>query len=458
MRFVLTLGVTFGLAAGSQAKTPFEAHGPLRVAASKTHLEHADGTPFFVLADTCWTGPALSTEADWDVYLKDRAAKKFTAVQFNMVSPWRTAPTDAGGHTAYTIAGGKLTPNPAFYARLDARFREILAHGLLPVPVLCWAHKKGDAGVDLSEEQLTQLINFELDRYQASPALWILAGDNGYGKTDGDKWKRIGRAVFAGRPDLLVTTHPTGQNFPWNAWRDEKWLTVLGYQSGHGDSADTLRWMHSGPPAEYGKAQTFARPVLDLEPCYEAHNGYQSKKPITPAMVRRAVYWGLLVHPVAGVTYGGHGVWSWHTKPGKGPTDHESTGVAKVWRDALDLPGSGQMGIMRSVFESVPWTELRPAPELVQTQPGTVDPADFVAAAATPAGDAFVVYLPHMKRGLESLAAAVAGPAGDRVLTFVDPATGDKTTATLAQKRTELAAGPDGDLVVVYNGRKAAKP
>ena len=41
------------------------------------------------------------------------------------------------------------------------------------------------------------------------------------------------RAVFQDHPGLLVTTHPTGMNFPWKGWEDEKWLTVLGYQSGH---------------------------------------------------------------------------------------------------------------------------------------------------------------------------------------------------------------------------------
>ena len=32
-------------------ETPFEVHGPIRLAANKRHLEHADGTPFFWLAD-----------------------------------------------------------------------------------------------------------------------------------------------------------------------------------------------------------------------------------------------------------------------------------------------------------------------------------------------------------------------------------------------------------------------
>ena len=38
-------------------ENPFTKHGKLRVAKSGTHLEHKNGTPFFFLADTAWTGP-----------------------------------------------------------------------------------------------------------------------------------------------------------------------------------------------------------------------------------------------------------------------------------------------------------------------------------------------------------------------------------------------------------------
>src|SRR5262249_9119931 len=160
--------------------------------------------------------------------------------------------------------------------------------------------------------------------------LYILAGDNRYTPAESEKWKRIGRAVFADFPGQLVTTHPTGMNFPWAGWEDEKWLTVLGYQSGHGDDANTLKWIHSGPPAVDGRRTGAPRPVITLDPPYEGHNGYQSRTPHSAYNVRRAVYWSLLSGPVAGFTYGGHGVWSWHTKPGEQPTDHTGTGVAKV--------------------------------------------------------------------------------------------------------------------------------
>src|SRR5437868_14462334 len=119
---LLSLVVLFAVASAAvAADTPFSKHGRIRVAKSGTYLEHADGTPFFFLADTCWTGPALSTAEDWAFYLKDRKAKGFTAVQFNAISPWRTAPTDAEGRVAYDIKDGKLIPNEAYFIRLDAR-------------------------------------------------------------------------------------------------------------------------------------------------------------------------------------------------------------------------------------------------------------------------------------------------------------------------------------------------
>jgi len=403
------------------ADTPFTKHGRIRVAKAGTHLEHTDGTPFFFLADTCWTGPAFSTEKDWQKYLDDRVKKGFTAVQFNMASPWRCAPTDAEENASYTLKDGKLVPNEAFYKRCDARLKAINDAGLLAVPVLCWAHRKGDAGKELTEEQITALVKFEVDRYKDAHVLWILAGDNQYGKDDAAMWKRIGRAVFGDKPSAPVTAHPTGENFPWKDWEDEKWLTVLGYQSGHGDSDKTLKWLTAGPVVEYGKRKEFTRPCINLEPPYEGHNGYTSKKPHPELDVRRAIYWSLLTAPVAGFTYGGHGVWSWHTSPGKEPTDHPGTGVAKVWNEAIDLPAAGQMKHVRAVFESVKWTELRPAPDLVQ-QPDAKDPAKFIACAATPDHSQVVIYMPV--GGKIDVAVAQDKP---RPIEWINPRTGEVT-------------------------------
>lgn len=423
---------------------PFRQHGPLRVAKSGTHLEHTDGTPFFFLADTTWNGPALSTADEWKRYLQDRKKKGFTAIQFNAICPWRAAPTDREGRTAYTLQAGQLVPNEEYFRQLDARIQAITEAGLLAVPVLVWAHKPGDAGFDLNEEQLRTLIQFELKRYKDTPCLFILAGDARYNATEAPKWKRIGQAVFKDYPGLLVTTHPTGMNFPWKDWEDERWLTVLGYQSGHGDDAATLKWIHSGPPAEYGRRETFTRPLINLEPPYEGHVAYQSRKPHTASSVRRAVYWSLLSAPVAGVTYGGHGVWSWHTQPGAEPTDHRGSGVAPVWTEALALPGAAQMGHVRKLFEALPWTKLRPDPAAVQQETGTTDPARFVAAARTPDRSTFVFYFPA---GATAKIPLEVGSKNDAVRWF-NPRTGEWVAGTTTAGRFTPPDTEDWVLVV----------
>jgi hypothetical protein len=423
---------------------PFAQHGKLRVAKSGTHLEHADGTPFFFLADTTWNGPALSTAADWQLYLHDRKKKGFTAIQFNAICPWRAAPTDREGRTAYAIKDGQLIPNEEYFRQLDARIKAINDAGLLAVPVLIWAHTKGDAGFDLTEAQIGTLVKFELNRYQDAHCLFILAGDARYNQTDAAKWKRIGQEVFKDYPGLLVTTHPTGMNFPWKDWEDERWLTVLGYQSGHGDDANTLQWIHSGPPAEYGRRKQFTRPLINLEPPYEDHVAYQSRQRHTAYTVRRAVYWSLLSAPVAGITYGGHGVWSWQTKPGEEPTAHRGTGVARVWKEALALPGAAQMGHVRKLFESLPWTQLRPDPNAVQQETGSTDPARYVAAARTPDSSTYVFYFPA------AATAKIPLPVGSKkdAVRWFNPRTGEWLTDEKTAGRFTPPDAEDWVLVV----------
>src|SRR5262245_51890410 len=117
---VALLSLQLSVPVATADENPFSQHGKLRVAKSGTHLEHTDGTPFFFLADTAWTGPALSTDDEWKFYLADRKKKGFTAIQLNAICPWRTAATDREGRTAYSVRDGKLTPNEDYFTQLDS--------------------------------------------------------------------------------------------------------------------------------------------------------------------------------------------------------------------------------------------------------------------------------------------------------------------------------------------------
>lgn len=368
---------------------PFLQHGALRVAADGTHLEHADGTPFFWLGDTAWNGALLSKADDWNTYLQDRVAKKFTAVQF-VTTQWRSAPANLEGAVAFT-GKDNVQLNPAFFKRMDARIDALNAKGLLAVPVLLWAIR-GDEnpGWYLPEAQAILLEKYLVARYGAHHVVWIPAGDTTYREANGEKWRRISRAVFDGTNHALVVMHPQGMQSHTEFFRHEKWLSLIGYQSGHGDNDATLSWIHSGPPAKEWQLAP-ARPFLNLEPPYEDHVAYHSKQRHTDYTVRRACYWSLLNAPTAGLTYGAHGIWSWEIEP-KEPLLHKGTGIAKPWFEAMKLPGSEQMKYLHELFASLRWWELRPDATLVRGQSN--DPAKFIAAGRTTSGDAALLYLP----------------------------------------------------------------
>ncbi|MGC3972639.1 MAG: DUF4038 domain-containing protein [Pirellulales bacterium] len=385
-------GLPTGLAQAEDATPP-----RLRVRPDSTYLETMEGRPFFWMADTVWSGPAVATLDDWSTYLADRKAKRFNVVQFNAVCPWRVNHTDAEGNAAYT-GRDPIAINERYFARLDKYYDAIERHGLVAAPVLIWAHRAGDAGVELSEADCIRLARYQVERYKHRSVVWILAGDNRYSPEESARWQRIGRAVFADRPEAVVTTHPTGMNWPWeqHGWRDEKWLSFLGYQSGHGDGDKTFAWIHSGPLVKAAQVRP-ARPIINFEPPYEGHVAYQSKQPHDAYSVRRASYWSLLSTPPAGITYGAHGIWSWQTESGQTPADHNGSGIAKRWDDAQRLPGSEQMSTLVELFTGMdfPWWQLRPAQAWLRTQPGRDDPAKFVAIAADDEGKSFIAYLPR---------------------------------------------------------------
>ena len=375
---------------------PLYRHGALELSKDGYTLQHADGAPFFWLADTCWAGPMLSGESDWSRYLQDRSQKRFTAIQF-MGTQNIAAAADAQGRQAF---GGreKIIIDPYFFRRLDKRFDAINDAGMIASPTFLWAaewHPSGkvlDPGAWLSDEQAIVLGRYFTARYGAHQVVWLFAGDHDYRGPKAERWRHLGRAIFGERPNRLVSMHPAPKMLLKAELGSETWLSILGYQSSHSTRDDTVRWIVQGEPATQWQ-QGPPKPVMNIEPMYEAHANGGRNRQASALDVRQAVWWSLLVSPTAGVTYGAHGVWSWETQPAI-PMNHYQTGVARPWHEAIRLPGSTHMKIMRTFFDRVPWQTLRPAPELLAEQPGSDDIQKFVAVSQTQDKKFTVVYVP----------------------------------------------------------------
>jgi hypothetical protein len=457
----------------AKGATRFDHHGPVRVSRNRRFLEHADGAPFFWLADTGWNAALLSTPEEFDDYVAQRSRQRFTAVQW-VTTQWRASPGgDRLNELAYT-GRERIAINPQFFQRLDAKVNKLNQAGLLSASVLLWAIAGGsdptvNPGVSLPEDQAIKLAQYMVARWQGNDVLWILPGDGDYRGEKAEKWKRIGRAVFSpsatgsgqahstdsgeahstGSGQALaahapVVLHPGGMQWVLREFQQEPWLDIQGYQSGHGDDEKTLRWMTEGPPAKDWTMEP-ARPFINLEPPYENHLAYQSRTRIAPLTVRRAVYWSLLNAPTAGVTYGGHGVWGWDdgTKP---PTDHAGSGIPLPWKEALVMPGGEQMAHVASLFTSIDFWRLRPTPDVLAEQPGKEAAARFIAAAGSDRRDLLVVYTPEVRTIAIKSEELPRGRA-----TWHNPRTGELTSARGLRDGAvvRFEAPSDGDWVLV---------
>jgi hypothetical protein len=413
--------------------------GAPRLSANQRHFVHADGTPWFWLSCTGWNSALLSTREEWDRYLADRAAKRFTAIQFVMTQ-WRAGRKDELGQVAFTTDGG-LKVNPAFFRRMDQKFDALNERGLVAAPVLLWALTSKDQespGVALSTQDAIRLARYMVARYGAHHALWILGGDGEYRGANAERWKAIGRAVFPERrPHHPVTLHPRGMNDPWPEYKDQPWVGFFMYQTGHGSDARKWRWNATEGPAAGWKLEP-PHPVIDGEPNYEGHLSYQSQKTIDDYAVRRAVYYSLLGAPPAGVTYGAHGIWFWSRKA-EVPLDHPRTGVALPWHECLDYPGARQMRVMRDILDRMEWWKLRPDRSLLAEDAVDAEFRDYIQPARAEDGRFALLYLPAnpvVKLNLAKFARPVAA-------SWLDPRTGKETPA--GKPTSELKTPGAGD-------------
>jgi hypothetical protein len=194
------------------------------------------------------------------------------------------------------------------------------------------------------------------------------------------------------------------------------------------------------------------KPFVNLEPPYENHVAYQSKKPHTPESLRHAIYWSLLDAPTAGVTYGGHGVWGWDDGT-KAPTDHPGTGTPLPWQKALTMPGAEQMKPLAEFFSSFDFWRLRPAPIAVVNQPGAQNPSKYVAAAKSDQKDLLVLYIPEERSVEVKLSLMPNSPN----VTWVNPRTGEKSPA-VAVVTTDTCQFPtpaEGDWILFMKTQTA---
>lgn len=346
---------------------PWE-YGTLRVAEDHRHLVNGD-KPFFWLADTAWLLCQQATEEEARIFLKNRAEKGFTVIQSVLI------------HMLPNMKQSSLAANevdarePAYWEHVEKIVQAAEACGLYMALLPCWGSVVNSDLI--TEENIGEYVSFLAKRFGPYPnVIWLLGGD-----IRGDKYHDLyckeGRLLKEKTPDKLIGYHPFGRTSSSLWFHEEPWLDFNMFQSGHRryDQYTLGAWDDNRLDVEtyFGEdnwryvdrdlAMNPPKPTVDGEPSYELilQGLHDLSQPYWREWdVRRYAYWSVF-EGAMGHTYGDNSVQQMYSnslKPG-------SFGVRQVWKDAMHHVGSGEMGILRRLMESVDWQKGHAANELL---------------------------------------------------------------------------------------------
>ena len=407
---------------------PLYRHGPLRVSENKRYLEHLDSTPFFWLGDTWWMGLAqrLKFPEEFAQQAADRVKKGFNVIQIVAgLYPDMPALDPRGANEAgFPWEPEYARIRPEYFDAVDRRLGYLVEQGLMPCLVGAWGYFIRWMGVDRMKAHWRYLIA----RYGALPVVWCAAGEANlpYYQTEGfpfddreqvKEWTKV--MAFIRETDAfhrLLTIHPTGLGrlSSRNATDDPALLDFDLLQTPHAQR-DAV------PHAVNTVRETYAdRPTM---PVINGEAAYEMLSDSLPTEWTRRMFWVCLMNGAAGHTYGANGIWQ-NNRPGD-PHGNSPTGSSygKITREeAMNLPGSAQMGFGKGLFLDYSWQLFEPHPEWAMFED-------------VPAGDVFgpqscgiaevvrLIYVPEAKE----LVCLFLGEGRSYHARYFDPVSGKRT-------------------------------
>lgn len=408
-------------------QNPLYAHGPLQVAPNRRYLEHTDLTPFFWLGDTWWMGlcQRLRWPEEFRQLAADRKEKGFNVIQIVAGLYPDMPPFDPRGanEAGFPWETNYSRIRPEYFDAADQRLKYLADEGFTPCIVGAWGYFMPWMGVEKVKAHWRYLIA----RYGALPVIWCAAGEanlpwylvKGFPYDDRKQvrdWTEVMRFVRATDPfHRPLTVHPTAINHytARHATDDSALIDFDLLQTPHGQREAALVTIKAVREAYAAQP---AMPVIDGEASYEMLND------ALPTEWTRRMFWLCLMNGAAGHTYGANGIWQCN-RPDQpyGASPHGGNYGKIPWNQAMNLPGSRQVGLGKQLLEQYPWPQFRPHPEWATFVAESELNLEGPQAAGIP-GVVRIIYVPRS----EPIEVRRLGAQAAYRNQYFDPANGEK--------------------------------
>jgi len=351
--------------------------------------------PFFFLADTCWSAFTNITIDDWKYYVDYRASQGFNTIQINVLPQWDASeskfqmapfPLKEDG----TFDFGNV--NEAYFDRAEEMVKMAAEQGLTSALVLLWVNYLPNtwatnllATHHFPLDYVEEYVEMVVTRFGKYQPMYLVSGDTDFPDEVVPYYERAMNKVKELDPTSLATLHIRGRQFEIPQRLEENPnLDFFMYQSGHNSEFQ---------PMAYTLAKDFydqkrLLPIINGEPCYEMM-GYSRRVygRFSRADVRRVAWQSVLSGAGAGITYGAHGVWSWHHAGGGfGMSLGEAFDAPYDWRVALKFEGAWDYAFLKAFIEERGLFDLVPQ-EIVGNNTEEIRVAKQ--------GEQLLAYVPH---------------------------------------------------------------
>lgn len=392
-------------------------HGAVRLSKNKKYLEHADGTPFFFLADTWWYG--ATSRAPFPVFkslVKKRARQGFSVVQIVIGIPPEIdlRSKDAGNSGGHPF-NDDWSLNKEYFEEVDKKIKYLVENNIVPVIFGGWGHHIGILGLTNTKKLWYEIVA----RYSSYPVIFCLAGEIDLDRaairhsdlariafhirrfwmrevpsgtsltrmTSGSKFlkKRIKKWTEVGdyiacidkfkRP---ITAHVNRRLTAVDLLGRKSWLSINSIQSGH--SKDSVTFMVNS----IRKGVAFKLPIINMEPWYEGILGNFGD------FEQRYAFWLCILSGAKGHSYGAHGIWQM-SKKGENFMKHWGD---SNWQKALNFKGAKQLGLAKKFLEKYEWWKLESCFEKIT--PHWTKNNVYLPVAARIEGRHLFIYIPRV--------------------------------------------------------------
>ena len=341
----------------------------LTVSANRRYLvKKSNGDPFYYMGCTAWEMLYNLNRSEVIIYLDNRAAKGFTAIQVSLISIFKGTGANAQGDHSFNngLANPVTTPgnNPSnateydFWDHVEYVITEAKNRGMYVSLTCTWSNALNLINTSNAEAY----GRFLGDRFKTKTnIIWILAGDAGTSYQTNATWRTVwanlARGIAIGTSgtenydNVLISWHPNGASDTKDL-SSQVWLDFNLSQTGQSDRSNIVDKLNLLTDMEN---ITPKKPFEDYEPAYEGIFGRAG----TNFDIRRYNYWSVFAGAF-GHTYGHTCIFQMsHT----GSFLYD--GCNSIWDQVLNTEIAGQMKYLKNLMLSRPYLSRVPDQSLI---------------------------------------------------------------------------------------------